>query len=390
MTVPGATGALSDLPLPERALAGFVALSRALLSGPAVAPALLVCWPLASRNAYQHLLYSEALSAGFQILPIPSLEELEAISWPGPIVLHAHWFSSLYAKVKNADEAVAAGALALKQMFAFRARTGARLLWTAHNVLPHNLSYREQALALRRDVLASFDGVHLMADNHRTILEEAYGTPLGRAFVVPHPLYTSAYPDRVTRNEARAKLGIAGDERVALCFGALHAYKGFDVLLAAFRQLAGRADAPRLIVAGRPADATVAFALKAAAAGDKRMIVNSAYIPDEDIQYYFRAADALVLPYTDGLNSGAAWLGLTFRLPIVAPDTAAFLPVRQAGRVFSYPTNSADGLAHAISAALSANGQGTSDLSAHAPQNVSRDFFHAVRALLETTAGNYV
>jgi len=390
---PTDTSKFERLSLPERVLSAFLALSRQMLGSPEVAgdPALLVCWPWSSGNKFQNLLYANAKASGFAVLPIQDLKELEAISWPGPIVLHAHWFSQIYAAAKDDDEAEEAGTDALRRMLSFRTRSSARLLWTAHNVFPHRMPYRKAALRLRHDILATFDGIHLMADEHKVILETAYAMPLPRRFVVPHPLYTGAYPDEVSRTEARAHFGISQDATVILNFGALHAYKGLDLLLRAFAALP-RDDNPdtRLLLAGRPADPAVAEALRSAADKDSRIILCSEFIADEDVQNYFRAADIVVLPYAESLNSGVVWLSFTFGLPIILPNAEAFQHVRNLGGICSFSANSAEDLAEALTHSIAAVRAGATqqlpNLSAHTPEKVSSDFFRSARALTDTKA----
>jgi glycosyltransferase involved in cell wall biosynthesis len=42
------------------------------------------------------------------------------------------------------------------------------------------------------------------------------------------------------------------------------------------------------------------------------------YIPDEETELYFKAADILVLPYTHIFQSGVLFLGYSFGLPVIA------------------------------------------------------------------------
>jgi glycosyltransferase involved in cell wall biosynthesis len=48
------------------------------------------------------------------------------------------------------------------------------------------------------------------------------------------------------------------------------------------------------------------------------------YIPDEETEVYFKAADALVLSYTNIFQSGVLFLGYNFGLPVLAADVGAF------------------------------------------------------------------
>jgi glycosyltransferase involved in cell wall biosynthesis len=48
------------------------------------------------------------------------------------------------------------------------------------------------------------------------------------------------------------------------------------------------------------------------------------YIPDDETEVYFKAADALVLPYADIYQSGVLFLGYSFGLPTIATDVGSF------------------------------------------------------------------
>src|SRR5438045_8283149 len=47
------------------------------------------------------------------------------------------------------------------------------------------------------------------------------------------------------------------------------------------------------------------------------------YVPDEDTELYFKAADVLILPYTHVFQSGVLFLGYAFGLPAIAADVGS-------------------------------------------------------------------
>lgn len=293
-------------------------------SGSAV-PALLVCWPYARINKYQALLYGRAVESGFFVFPLTSLDDLESVSWPGTVVFHAHWFASIYAHCVTEDDALVANIEVMNQLGRFQARTNARLLWTAHNLLPHNTVFPKAALELRRRVFAEFDIIHFLANLHLDITSSAYGLSPKQHFVVPHMTYENAYPDYMERDEARALLGLSPKELVYLTFGAIQPYKGLDELIPAFREMVrGGRPSARLIIAGISTDTRYADELDVLVDMDPNIIFDPRNIPDHEVQIFLRAADVVVLPYKETLNSGAAALAATFSRPIVAPSSPAF------------------------------------------------------------------
>ena len=80
-----------------------------------------------------------------------------------------------------------------------------------------------------------------------------------------------------------------------------------------------------------------------------RIIQKIEYIPDEETELYFKAADVLVLPYTRIFQSGVLFLGYGFGLPAIAADVGSLkedIVEGKSGFVFR-PRDSAD-LARAI------------------------------------------
>src|SRR5690606_8830941 len=120
-------------------------------------------------------------------------------------------------------------------------------------------------------------------------------------------------------DQARAMLGLAEDEVVYVVFGAIKAYKGIETLVAGFNRLLSSSDVPRrLLVAGGPDRDRRTRALLKRLRMHPHVLVHDVKVPNEQVQYLMRAADLMVLPHQVALNSGAALLGPSFGLPLVA------------------------------------------------------------------------
>lgn len=290
---------------------------------PGCPPGLLLCLPAAGRPGYQSLLYGAAARHGWAVAGIRRLADLDRVSWPGPIVVHAHWFGSLFNGAQDAAEAAAqleAGQGALDR---FQARTGARALWTAHNLWPHDRRFPETYRALRRWICDRFDAVHVLSDQHLPLLEAAYGRRLPAPFAVPHMTYdgvAAPTPDRVA---ARAALGLPADALVVGVFGALLDYKRLDVLLAAMDLVAmGRSAPTILLAAGSPGPDGAARRLagRTDADGPTRLRLIARAVSETEIAAIHGASDIMAVPHGSGLNSGAAMMALTHRRPLLLPD----------------------------------------------------------------------
>lgn len=116
---------------------------------------------------------------------------------------------------------------------------------------------------------------------------------------------------------------------VVLFFGLLRPYKGVDVLLQAWREMAAAAGAELWIV-GRPRMDIAP--LRASAPPGVRFI--SRYVSDAELASYFRRADVVVLPYsrTDRFDqSGVLATALAFAKPTVLSDVGGFGEVAATG-----------------------------------------------------------
>src|SRR5207245_4192441 len=75
-----------------------------------------------------------------------------------------------------------------------------------------------------------------------------------------------------------------------------------------------------------------------------RVITKIEYVPDEQTELYFKAADVLILPYAYVFQSGVLFLGYSFGLPAIAADVGSLkqeIIEGETGFVFK-PRNSSD------------------------------------------------
>jgi glycosyltransferase involved in cell wall biosynthesis len=137
---------------------------------------------------------------------------------------------------------------------------------------------------------------------------------------VLHPLYAQFDAGRVTREQARAALGIAPDAEVALFFGYVRAYKGLDVLLDAWPRV--RAKRPvELVIAGEFYEDAAPYRARVAAAGGAPAVrLLDRYLPDAEVETVFKAADVVVLPYRSATQSGVTHVAYALGLPVITTD----------------------------------------------------------------------
>ena len=200
---------------------------------------------------------------------------------------------------------------------------GARVVWTVHD-----LGHHERVnLWLQRIYDAAFascvDGVISLTEAAVPMIRQQF--PQVRDLpidVVPHGHYRDEYPIAgLTRDEARAKLGIEADGPVILAFGQLRPYKAVERLIGTFRTESQPSS--RLLVVGKAPDAAYGKRVEAAAAGDDRVIVSIEKADDEKAALLVTACDLVWAAYPPGtsLNSGVAFLALSLNRPVAVRDT---------------------------------------------------------------------
>src|SRR5262249_288683 len=138
--------------------------------------------------------------------------------------------------------------------------------------------------------------------------------------------------------------------KVLLFFGKIGPYKGLDYLVAAFQGNLARRDY-RLLIVGTPRAGSEQYwrPIQETIRKDPRLFVKPEFIPDDDIEVYFKAADILVLPYRHIYQSGVLFLGYSFGLPVLVADVGSLkeeIIEGETGYVFK-PDDPAD-LANAI------------------------------------------
>jgi glycosyltransferase involved in cell wall biosynthesis len=274
----------------------------------------------ARRNPYTARLYGELARLGVEVGEW-SLPRAALLPWD---VVHVHWPETVFDHTRL--EAELTTRALLRAIDVARAR-GARLVWTAHNLRAHGRRHEEAEARFRARWLRRLDGVIALTDAGlaaaRAAMPDLAAVP---AAVVPHPHYRGLYADTCTRAEARAALRLPASARVLAFFGRVAAYKDVPALIGAFRAMRG--EDLRLVIAGAPLDGAAEAEVRRAAAGDARVHLHLRFVPDAEAQHYLRAADVVVLPFREILNSGSALLALSFDRPVLAPARGALAELR--------------------------------------------------------------
>ncbi len=208
---------------------------------------------------------------------------------------------------------------------------GKKLVFTAHNV---NAAERDgmDSLLNRLTLRIQYrlvDHIFVHTEDMKDQLVRRFGIRQGKVTVIPFGVGGMVPRSHLTPAEAKLHLGIRESDRTILFFGRIARYKGLDLLVDAFERIAHRERSYRLIIAGEPIKESAqhwAEIQKRIESNPMReqVVQEIRYLADEEMEVYFKAADVLVLPYTQIFQSGVLFMSHSFGLPVIATDVGTF------------------------------------------------------------------
>lgn len=213
---------------------------------------------------------------------------------------------------------------------------GKRVVFTAHNVNGRKRDGTDNwlnRLSLRIQYgLSHHVFVHTRRMKDELILD--FFLPATKVTVIPFGINNTVPNTPLTPADAKRRLGLSGRDQVMLFFGRIAPYKGLDYLIDALGQLAGKYPDLRLVIAGMPKIVAGAIGegenywkeieeLITRTGTAERILQRIQFVPDEETELYFKAADVLVLPYRHIFQTGVLFLGYGFGLPAIAADVGS-------------------------------------------------------------------
>ncbi|GAB2519050.1 hypothetical protein GCM10027064_15850 [Microbacterium petrolearium] len=279
----------------------------------------LFMFPAWRDNPYTNSLQLELFARGYALRGTSKLAEFvgEAANPRGGVV-HIQWPSVVTDEALSEVDAHRRVEEFLGALHTAK-RLGRGIVWTVHNVLPHDTEYTEAAIRLHQGLADLADVVHVMNSQTVDVASEYYRIDPAKVVVVPHASYAGVYGAPLARDEARAAIAASRDSTAVLFFGQVRPYKGLDHLVDALRDLSAYRDDFELLIAGKPI-AGGEQSLESIRRSGIRATTHLEFVPDSEVSAWFSAADVLVLPHRRVLNSGTLYLGATFGLPTVLPD----------------------------------------------------------------------
>lgn len=256
------------------------------------------------------------------------------------VLFHLHWEDAILRAANDADSARQLAQAFLRDCETFLDE-GGLLIWTKHNLGPHDFEHADLSEQLSAALGQLADVIIAHSPAAAKAVADFYHIGVERFALQLHGNYQTVYTP-TTRQVARRALGIDYDRRCVLLFGRITPYKGASELIDALARLHD----PRLhlLLAGKQPMMSPEIP---DSLSDRITIINRA-LTDAEVSSVFGACDGVALPYREILTSGTLLLALGYNRPVIVPRLPTILEVASDQVAFLYDPGDREGLARAL------------------------------------------
>lgn len=267
-------------------------------------------------NPYVNTLVSALKRNG---LPIQHYDPVKVVS--GAAAVHVHWPERVFHNRLGKRFPFAAGFYAKQLIATLRStrESGGRVIWTAHNLAPHDgFSAGQQRVwsNLRRDFFELVTDVATLSESGSDGVIQALPELGGARFhPVLHQHFVDVF-DPLPKHDFRAARHIPQDAIVFASVGYIKPYKRIVELITAFKN----ADIPNsfLVIAGRVQSSYRTQIIKTIESAPNIIVLDGA-INNTNLANVLRASNASVFNFTGQFNSGALITSLSIGTPVISP-----------------------------------------------------------------------
>jgi glycosyltransferase involved in cell wall biosynthesis len=298
-------------------------------------------------------------------------------------IFHVHW-PELIADIRGRKYQLLRGQWIAFQFFRTIQRIkrhGGRVVWTVHDLVPHNKRLRGSAFLERLmsrfishvDVALSLTSAGI--GEIKQAIPALNGVP---HFVTRHPHYKGILGPGVYNQDVRARLGISQDQKVFAFVGTLRPDKRPDLVVQAFRDLP--INRAFLIMAGS-ASPDMAQTITELTKGRPNVRLDLRRVSEEEVVELYSGSDILVFPGTNYFNSGTMYTALSLGVPVIAawsPSNCEIQNIVGAQWLYLYQgTFSRELLEDASRVLIQRDTAALCDLTAFSPEVCASEHIHA-------------
>jgi beta-1,4-mannosyltransferase len=228
----------------------------------------------------------------------------------GRAIFHFHWPSTYYAN--GGSDGAISGLAEWLEFLSLAHKARCPIVWTAHNVWPHDHVPTELHTVARKALVAAAGHVIAHCNCAAEEISTNFGTPR-KLSIIPHPCYeVDPRPENPATPRVRGSSGLS-----FLCVGALRGYKNLEFLANAFSAFATDHDC--LVIAGPPHSSHDASPLRAICLRDRRIRLEERQLSEPELHRMLADTDVVVVGYSRITSAGAVILAHSHGKPVVAP-----------------------------------------------------------------------
>ena len=237
-------------------------------------------------------------------------------------IFHLHWPDYFF--VRSRSYTLVRVAYLFLIVTVFKA-SKTKLIWTVHNLEPHN-NYHPRLYEFFIHLWCYLiDGFIVMSDQAHFLIKNKYPMLKYKRYkVIYHGIYDN-YLNDISPINARKYFSIKDDTKVLLFIGTIDKYKNVLSLINEFNKLDEKKY--MLIIAGKVKNNELKNKIIRKSI-NKNIVLHLQYISDEKLQFYYNACDMVIIPYKRILNSGSVMLALTFNKSVMCPHLGSIVELQ--------------------------------------------------------------
>jgi glycosyltransferase involved in cell wall biosynthesis len=282
-------------------------------------PIKISCLPVAGiQNPYQFLMM-KGLEADPRLIVKNGIDDrffgiLRTAVLQKPDYIHFDWETSYYYR-RSLWMTLLNVPFFMFQVCIVRFIFNCKIVWTPHNIIPHDSKYLKIHRVCRRFLAKNTKWIRLFSRISLPAAVAELKCKESKFKIIPEGSYVDYYPNKISRSEAKFFLNIPEDIMVLLYMGFIKPYKGIDNLIDCFKKsFDARAT---LVIAGKVMDPDYFETIKKSL--NEQIVLFDRFIENGELQYFFNAADVVALPFKKIENSGSVILAMSFKKAVIAP-----------------------------------------------------------------------
>ncbi len=202
----------------------------------------------------------------------------------------------------------------------------ARALLMRVVITAHDVEAFKEGLSVKKFVHWAYGLAHAVIAHNQVSKNELLshvGVQESLVHIIKHGNHAEYIRQDVTREQARHRLGIDDDVFSLVFFGQIKEVKGVDILLRAMPMVRAKIGSRlRLVIAGKVWKDDFSKYQRLIDDLDLKDCIDLhiRYIPDDELPYFYAAADLMSLPYKRIYQSGVVLMAMSFGRPVLVSD----------------------------------------------------------------------